>query len=430
MAGTGFVCAADLPPPFGGTANGEGGAESSLDFAGSVRLALEQSPFLASSSIEIDLRRIDESDSRYSVVPSVSVRTRYYVNQPGGRNGDNKPYDIEFVTEPYNPVEPYYSLQARRLVTRIAVLTHVKAIGDCLARLAGAYLELDALDALAARQDRLVELAGEQVAFTGSRMKTGGASLLDARVAEQEESLARMEKQRILDSGATVREGIKGLLGLDSLHRATFDSRDAAGRILGEFRSAAAPASQVLANAPDTSILALKKELQELNIKIARARYLPHLLFKVESGDPLNRTDSSDLYFSVGLEMPLWDGFKRSHDITRQKRVMKQLQVDGEAKDIDFAGRWKAAQDRLKNAEADLGIAVRQGEIAELKEKQSEIAYKSGRQPYSVVLSDRKSRLESQKNIAAKTFERDKALLGLYHLSGELLKRYVDAGKF
>ena len=53
-----------------------------LNYEEAVRIALNQSPFLTKSSLEIDLRRLDETDSRYGLFPSIDFRTYYYLNRP------------------------------------------------------------------------------------------------------------------------------------------------------------------------------------------------------------------------------------------------------------------------------------------------------------------------------------------------------------
>ena len=66
----------------------------SMNYEEAVRIALNQSPFLTKSSLEIDLRRLDETDSRYGLFPSIDFRTYYYPNRPSGINGP--PLQLEF----------------------------------------------------------------------------------------------------------------------------------------------------------------------------------------------------------------------------------------------------------------------------------------------------------------------------------------------
>ena len=57
---------------------------STLTFEEAVKIAITQSPYFTKSSLEIDIRRLDETDSRYGLVPPLTFRTYYYVNRPSG----------------------------------------------------------------------------------------------------------------------------------------------------------------------------------------------------------------------------------------------------------------------------------------------------------------------------------------------------------
>ena len=115
-----------------------------LNYEEGVRIALYQSPFLTKSSLEIDLRRLDETDSRYGLFPSIDFRTYYYVNRPTGITGP--PYSLNFSTDPnYNPIASYFTLQAQKLATQVAILTHLKTISAGLERLGQLFLDLEFL---------------------------------------------------------------------------------------------------------------------------------------------------------------------------------------------------------------------------------------------------------------------------------------------
>ena len=117
---------------------------SPLTFEEAVKIALTQSPAFTKSSLEIDIGRLDETDSRYAMIPPLTFRTYYYVNRPSG-SGYGKPYSLNFSTDPYNPLGSYFLLQAQKLATQVAILTHVGTISKGLLRLGICYLQLDTL---------------------------------------------------------------------------------------------------------------------------------------------------------------------------------------------------------------------------------------------------------------------------------------------
>ena len=58
-----------------------------LTFEEAVKIALLQSPAFTKSSLDIDVGRLDETDSRYAMVPPLTFRTYYYVNRPTNVSG-------------------------------------------------------------------------------------------------------------------------------------------------------------------------------------------------------------------------------------------------------------------------------------------------------------------------------------------------------
>ena len=51
-----------------------------IDYDTAARIAIQQSPYLTKSDLEIQIRRLDEKDSKSDYFPSLNFRTRYYVN--------------------------------------------------------------------------------------------------------------------------------------------------------------------------------------------------------------------------------------------------------------------------------------------------------------------------------------------------------------
>ena len=150
----------DLPPA------------GSIDFDTAARLAIRQSPFLTKSDLEIQIRRLDEKDSKSDFFPSLNFRTSYYVNNAtvntGSVNGETtlySRYSLAFTSGPYSPWEAYYSLQVRKLITKIAILNHLKIISQGLNLLGTSFLQLDTLTKMAQVQHELIQLVEKQLKF-------------------------------------------------------------------------------------------------------------------------------------------------------------------------------------------------------------------------------------------------------------------------
>ena len=128
---------------------------------------------------------MDETDSRYAMVPPLTFTTTYYVNRPA-HTGSSKPYSISFSTDPYNPLGAYFTLQAQKLVTQVAIMTHLQSISKGLQQLGDFYLQLDTWDKLAACQRQLVQVSRENLTYAENRLSIGTGTSLEVQVARQQ----------------------------------------------------------------------------------------------------------------------------------------------------------------------------------------------------------------------------------------------------
>ena len=256
-------------------------------------------------------------------------------------------------------------------------------------------------------------------------------SLLDVDIAEQQLAVARAGKERLFTSRATIQGGIRDLIGIKPADPPMeLDPKNATYQVLNDFDPAATTLEQAKSNSFELKSHGVKKNLQEKNITLTYLRYLPHIVWGVQTADPLTGGEASGLFYIVGLEMPIWDSMRRYHDIYRQKAVLKQNIAADETKEIDLTAKWREAEQRLKDASSDLKIAEAQERLAVSQERQMEISYKAGSQQLPAYLAVKRARLDAQKDIVAKKLEYDKAVLALRDLSGDLINHFVSLRSF
>jgi len=397
-----------------------------LDFDACARLAIRQSPYLTKTSVEIDIRQMDEKDSRYSMVPPVTFRSYYYVDRPTQPGLNPKPYSLNFGMDPYNPFGSYFTLQAQKMATKLAVFGHLKVISEGLERLGKMFLNLATMKRLAGLQTELVNLSRENLTYAENRLSIGTGTSLEVRIATQELELAKGEQRRLDLSQKRTLTSLKTFLGLKPDQQVDLDLRDARRQVTGSFEPAAATLEQAKGKSYELKMLELKKEMQGYMVTVAKAKVFPSILFTSQTPDPLSVTSARGLYVGLGLEVPVWDGFKRIRNVSRQKAVLKQFSTDKDLKEIDLTDKWNAIQEELGSAAANLKMAQSQEELERLKERQGEIRYQSGTDPLPSWLSARKTILEAQKSAAARALEYDEHVLNLRHFSGDLGNSYVD----
>lgn len=417
---------AGAAPPEPGRAPQELPLTEPLDFDACARLAIRQSPFLTKSDLEIQLRRLDEADSKSDFTPSVNFRTRYYVTDLSRTGLNNSPYSLEFVSEPYSPIEAYFSLQVRKLITKIAVLNHLQAISEGLHRLGRLFLEMEGMRQLIQVQNELVQVAEKNLLLAQEKITIGTGDLLELKVATQEVEVARASHKQLVAAQQKNKESVRAYLAWPASQEFRLELARSRPQILGEPEKF--PASEPAPpNASfDLKIQAIRKELQKYNVSLAKTKLLPTFFLGMETPDPLSAVQSRSLFFYVGASIPVWDGFKRLRNISRQKVILKQFEAQTGEKEIDFQEKWREAHNNATEAAAQLRLSQSQLELALLKQKQQEIRYHKLGEPLAGYLEGEKGVFEARKNVLAKTLEYDLARLNLRHLANTLISRYVN----
>ena len=254
----------------------------------------------------------------------MTFRTYYYVNRPSGINY-GKPYSLNFSTEPYNPLGAYFTLQARKLATQVAILSHLGTISGGLLNLGSCYLQLEALHKQAGIQKDLIKVAQENLTYAENRVAIGTGTSLEVKMAQQQLQLFRGEQEGITLSEKRALSSLKNLLGWPSNQDITPAFYDSRRQVLGSFDPATVTLEQAKTRSYELKGFEIYKQLQQYNIRLAIAKSLPTIIYTAQTPDPLSQSSSYGLYVGFGLEIPVWDGFSRIRDVSRQKAILKQI---------------------------------------------------------------------------------------------------------
>jgi outer membrane protein TolC len=397
-----------------------------LTFEEAVKIALTQSPGFIKSSIDIDVGRLDETDSRYGMVPPLTFRTYYYVNRPSG-TGSGRPYNLSFTTDPYNPVGAYFTLQAKKLATKAAILTHLRVISNGLANLGSYYLELDSMHRQAVIQKDLIKVAQENLTYAENRVAIGTGTSLEVKMAQQQLQLARGEQEGIALDIKRNLSNLRNFMGLPSNQEVTPAFYDSRRQVLGSFNPATVTWEQAKTRSYELMVYDIYKELQQYNVSLAIAKSFPTIIFNTQTPDPLSVSTSYGLYVGLGLEIPVWDGFTRIRNVSRQKALLKQVGAKKGEKENLLEGQWFAILEKVHETSVILKNAQSLEELARLKSHQQEIHYHSGDVPLTVFLESRIEVLRAQKNTLKRGLDYDLAVLKFREFTGDLGNTYVDA---
>jgi outer membrane protein TolC len=403
----------------------------SRDFDACVQLALRQSPFFTKSALEIEVRRLDEKDSKSDLFPSLKASARYYVAQPSNPNVSNPlNYSLAVSTGDYNPLLAYLSLKANRIVTQIATLGHLKAVSTGLERLGKAFLEIATVESMAQLRAQATELAKDDLRYIRERQRLGELTLLEVQIAAQELEVAKAEQEGLATTKARLVEGIRNFLGLKPEEPLNLQLKEARRQVLGNFDPKKVSVKDAEERAFDVRIKHMAKELQTWNVTVAKMKFVPSVNMSLQSPDPLTLTGIRGAFVSVGISFPLFDGFKRVRNIDRQKTVLEQFASEEDVVGKDLSLKWREAEEKVNITAAALHTAQASAELARLKETQGETLYRSAEKDYSLVMKARQTRVKAQMDALKKAMEHDQAVLALRFLSGDLVYHYVNEGQF
>jgi outer membrane protein TolC len=279
-------------------------------------------------------------------------------------------------------------------------------------------------------QKDLINLSREKLAYAENRFAAGTGISLEVREAQQGLKVAQNELDRIVATQKRALANLKGFLGLKPTQEITPDIHDTRRQVLGSFDPTSVTWEQAKSRSYDLKQSEIITQLQAYNVKLAVVRSFPTILFTTQTPDPLNSNNKYGLYAGVGLYIPVWDGFKRIRNVSRQKTILKQYGADNDLQERDLENKFNEAKDKVKETAYALQLAQSQTELVRLRARQKEIIYQSGGVILPVFLDSRREVLEAQKQLAQKALENDNTILALRQISGDLGYTYVDASSW
>ena len=148
-------------------------AQKNFSFEDCVFLTIQQSPQLVNSAVEIEIKRLAQTNAvlKYLPEPRIALTvsnniTRYNMNTRDTPNDYGQPKaHIGFYAPFPNPVATYFEHQAQKAMVNVAISTHRKAVGTAIREIAQAYLKLQARQKIVEAQKALLPLGKELVAY-------------------------------------------------------------------------------------------------------------------------------------------------------------------------------------------------------------------------------------------------------------------------
>jgi outer membrane protein TolC len=394
--------------------------ERITDFKTCALTSLKRIPQLQRTKIELDIKRLDEDDARWSYFPTLELSSSYYFSKDGST--------ISFNAVNYRPWEPYYSLQAQKLITEIVTLKHIQATAQSLYELADTLLQLAALSQIDINYQEIIDLSKKKLSYVENRQMTGMMTPIELEVERQTFTLLNVKREENSAKRETLLNGLCITMNLPNPKIFEFDSALAFEQIIGSSGLSALENLPAPVDSIDQQIMRKKQILQEKKILLAYSRYMPDFSIGVRSPDVINtNTDAEkDYFFYVGMRLTLWDGSKRSRDITRQEILLRQMRYEKREIENNNSLEWlqATAQYNLAKAEYTMSQSVENLKRFQMKKKESE--YNTGIIRLPDLINQQIEIYRDRVDLIQKELAFNKAGLRLRHLSGQLLKDTIN----
>lgn len=358
---------------------------TTLDFDAALALALEQSPLLTHSAIEMEIARLETESASWSRLPE--LRARFSVTANVTQNDDSNTdddygqpaYRASLDIAAYNPIAATFAYSSRQLMEQLALLTHIKAVEEMAERIGEILVRIETLHQLHGVQARLPDLADRMVEYYKALEPGEEQRSLEYAYAQQKLRVVRAQVDKNETERAMQRTALKMVLGLapeDPCH------------VLGPGAVLDGPArnsrsiswQEAWASSPDCRMLDIGMQLQDANILLAWSRYLPEVNLKVFSDNadsPLYGTSHDDLFVNAGISFPILDWGKRARGVVMARLQKTQFAARQEQARQEFAAAWSHGQQEFEALRAETALQEETLKLNRLELRKARILFDS-----------------------------------------------------
>ncbi|MBQ7585630.1 MAG: TolC family protein [Desulfovibrionaceae bacterium] len=367
-----------------------------FSFEECVYLAIQQSPMLVNSAVNLEIKRLALTDSvwRYLPEPKMTLSvtnniTRYnedtkYVSGDYGRTK----FDVGFKCDFPNPVGTYFEHQVRRGLANMAISTHRKAVGEAIYDIAKIYLRLQSLREIIEAKKAVLPLGKEMKNYWQQVEVVEGRQGVQVNLADQHQKELELTVEKSQMELTMEKTKLKILLGVDAHQKLEVDEASA-NYILTGFNGHNLHWQDRWSATEDDLLLRGQVKLADYNIMVAWAQYMPQMSLEVNKQPPSGQAQPSggeeDLFLHLNFEFPLIDWGRRYRGVQTARMEKAQAFHEMARKRTEYANRWLQAEQAVALAENKLKIAKTQLTTSELQYKEAQIAFREGIEEMPVV---------------------------------------------
>ncbi len=411
-------------------------ANKSFSFDDCVYLTIQQSPMLVNSAVDIEIQKVDLTSAIWKYLPEprmrISVSNNLTINNRGlsdtSQNYGEPVYEIGFDASFPNPVQTYFTHQAQKVMLNLAISTHRKAIGGAITEIAQLYQRLDAQKQILIIQKELIPLSKKLTAYWKQLEAVDGQQGVALNLALQRENEAALKVERTEIENTMLRMKLKSLAGVDFNHKLNIDTGDT-NTIVKSFNGNTLAWEEQWKKTEDELLLRAQLELNDYNIMVAWAEYIPSVTLSVNQSPPSGQYQPvdglDDTFAHVNVSFPLIDWGRRYRGVQKARmEKAKAFQELARAR-TQYSNTWTEAQQNVRLAETSMKIAKSNLEVAKMQEKEAAINFKEGLIAYPNLASKKEALLAARIAFVDAELQFKLAQLIWMDVAGVLKERYI-----
>ena len=437
--GKGFVKSAKSSEPAAPAASGSPSLPpegATLSFDECVIMAAQQAPDLVDSVIDLELAEIKADTAYWKRFPSIDARFRVTANLTRQHEEyRDTTARLDFGIYGFEPVASQFTYKAERLLQDVALSTHQKAVEKRGEQIGVTLLRLENLERVRDRQAARLALAKQLVAFQQANQGAAG-DRLETALARHQEKAAQAALEKTDAAMASLYLSLKLMLGID-LDRQIKARGGSVVEVLQSDKASAALAAnewaEVWNRSLDARIGRATLKLQDYNIMLAWAKYLPNVSMEVVTANPdsdyASYSSKDDVFVHLYFTLPLFDWGERSRGVDSARLQKSQAAQRGKLGRLTFAQQWKEEWLNMKMARADLDFARERLAVAKLEAQKASLQHSSGEMSFDALVNARTKVIDEEIAVEDAALQLRLKELAAWMMCGSFRNRFFEPRK-
>lgn len=411
-------------------------AEKIFNFDECVYLAIQQSPLLVNSAVELELKRLALTNAIWNYIPEprMSVRvsnnlTQYNMNTPNTPSdyGQTK-MQLSFYAALPNPIATYFDHQVQKLLVNMAISTHRKAIGEAIHNIAASYLKLQAQRKKLEMQKELLPIAREKAAYWKQVEAVDGRqgvalNVANQHVRETELIIEQTNMQEVME-----RTRLKIQAGVDPSHRLEINT-DSADSILSGFDGYALRWDERWPVTENDFLMRGQIKLGDYKIMVAWAKYIPDMTLQINSYPPSGQYQppdgQEDQFLHLNFDFPLIDWGSRYRGVQSARMSKAKAFNEMARKRTEYSNSWLVAEQAVALSKNQMLIAQNSLETARMQYEAARISYDEGTAELPELCDKQETLVQARLSFLDAELRYKLALLDWMYLANVLQERFI-----